>query len=264
MRHLPYGGHRKRARSTGEPMRSASWLLLPLTLLRTQAADIYRLDPVNTRISFDIQYFGMLWVSARFPDFGGDFVLDRQGAASRVDVSVQTASVDCSDSRWNARLRSPDWLDVQRYPRMSFHSNHVEFDGDRRALASGDLTLHGVTQLVGLEISQLSCSGATGSSDTCSFVAHARIHRSDYGFAHGFWIGGNQVDIAISGVGVRGDPLPPRATDGATNPRPKLPTSGFRPLPSHIQTAAQAVDCAARSCDGHRQRFAAGPAGPGS
>src|ERR1700687_447506 len=105
MRHLPYGGHRKRARRKEEPMTNASWLLLPLTLLRTQAADIYRLDPVNTRISFDIQYFGMLWGSARFPDFGGDFVFLRQGGPIRVDVSVQTSSVDCSDSRWNARLR---------------------------------------------------------------------------------------------------------------------------------------------------------------
>src|SRR6202158_2097613 len=135
MRHLPYGGLRKRARSKGKRMRSASWLLLPLTLLRTQEADIYRLDPANTRISFDIQYFGMLWVCARFTDFGCVFEPDRQGAASRVDVSVQTASVDCSDSRWNARLRSPDWLDVQRYPRASFHSNHVESDRDPRALA---------------------------------------------------------------------------------------------------------------------------------
>jgi polyisoprenoid-binding protein YceI len=201
-------------------MRSASWLLLALPLLRTQAAEIYRLDTVNSRISFNIQHFGVLWVSARFPDFGGDFLLDRQGATSRVDVSVQTASVQCNDSHWNARLRSSDWLDVQRYPQMSFHSNHVEFDGDGRALAIGELTLHGVTQLIGLEISRLRCSGATGSSDSCSFVAHARIKRSDYGFAQGFWIGGNQVDIAISGVGVRGDPLPPHTTDSATNPRP--------------------------------------------
>jgi polyisoprenoid-binding protein YceI len=196
-------------------MRSASWLLLSLSLLRMPAADIYRLDAVNTRISFNIQHFGVLWISARFPDFSGDFVLDRRGSASRVDVSVQMASVDCNDSHWNSRLRSADWLDVRRYPQMTFHSNHVVFDGNDRALASGELTLHGVTRAVGLEINQLSCSDGTDLSDTCSFVAHARIKRSDYGFAHGFWIGGDQVDIAISGVGVRGDPLQPRAADAA-------------------------------------------------
>jgi polyisoprenoid-binding protein YceI len=190
-------------------MRSASWLLLSLSLLRAQAADMYGLDPVNTRISFNIRYFGTPWVSARFPDFGGQFVLDRHGAASRVDVSIQMATVDCHDSYWNDRLRSSDWLDVQRYPQMSFHSEHVEFEGSDRAVASGELNLHGITRRVELQISQLSCPAAGAAGDTCSFVAHARVKRSDYGFAHGLWIGGNQVDIAISGVGVHRD-APPR------------------------------------------------------
>jgi polyisoprenoid-binding protein YceI len=198
-------------------MRSTLWLLLCLSLLRTQAADVYRLDAVNTRISFNIQHFGVLWVSARFPEFSGDFVLDRRGSASRVDVSVQMASVDCNDLHWNLRLRSADWLDVQRYPQMTFHSDHVVFDGNNRALASGDLTLHGVTRAVGLEINQLSCSDASGSGASCSFAAHAHIKRSDYGFAHGFWIGGDQVDIAISGVGVRGGPAPRSASDSASH-----------------------------------------------
>jgi polyisoprenoid-binding protein YceI len=201
-------------------MRNVLWLLLCLGPLRASAADSYRLDAVNTRISFNIQHFGVLWLSARFPEFNGEFVLDRRGAASRVDVSVQMASVDCSDSHWNGRLRSADWLDVQRYPQMSFHSNRVVFDDGSRAVASGELTLHGVTRAVGLEINQLSCSEASVSGASCSFVAHARIKRSDYGFAHGFWIGGDQVDIAISGVGVRGGPSPRSAADRAGHASP--------------------------------------------
>src|ERR1700676_3428989 len=111
-------------------MKSASWVLLWLSLLCTQTPDMYRLDPSNTRISFNIQHFGVLWVSARFPDFSGAFVLDRRGSSGRVDVSVQMASVDCNDPRWNGRLRSPDCLAVHGYPQMTFHSNHVEFAGD--------------------------------------------------------------------------------------------------------------------------------------
>jgi polyisoprenoid-binding protein YceI len=204
--------------------------LLSLTLLRAQAADTYRLDTVNTRISFNIRYFGTPWVSAGFADFGGEFVLDRHGAASRVDVSVRTASVDCHDSYWNARLRSPDWLDVQRYPQMSFHSEQVEFEGVDRALASGELSLHGVTRRVDLEISQLSCPAAGSSGASCSFVAHARLKRSDFGLAHGLWIGGNQVDIAISGVGVRRDAPPPGSVERAVNPQPRSATGSLTQL----------------------------------
>jgi len=128
---------------------------------------------------------------------------------------VQMATVDCNDGHWNTRLRSSEWLDVQRYPQMSFHSSHVEFDSDARALASGVLTLHGVSNNIVLEISQLSCSPASPTNHACSFSAHARIKRSDYGFAHGFWIGGDQVEIAISGVGVRGEALPAATAEAA-------------------------------------------------
>ena len=155
-------------------MRSASWLLLSLGLLRAQAADMYGLDPVNTRISFNIRYFGTPWVSARFPDFGGQFVLDRHGAASRVDVSIQMASVDCHDSYWNDRLRSPDWLDVQRYPQMSFHSEHVEFQGSDRAVASGELNLHGITRPEVFSMQgQLTGNTITGAASTL-------IHLQDF------------------------------------------------------------------------------------
>jgi polyisoprenoid-binding protein YceI len=196
-------------------MRSASWLLLWLGLVRTQAADVYRLDTVNTRISFNIQHFGVLWVSARFPDFNGAFVLERGGAASRVDVSVQMASVDCNDSHWNDRLRSADWLDVQRYPQMTFHSNQVQFAGDDHAVANGELTLHGVTRPVGLAINGLSCSTDRTAGTSCRFSAHARIKRSDFGFAHGLLTGGDIVDIAISGVGIRDAPTRAHAAAGA-------------------------------------------------
>ncbi len=199
-------------------MRLSLWMLLCLCLLPTQSNSrapvpgssvaLYRLDMVKTRISFNIQHFGVPWVSARFPDFSGDFVLDRDGAASRLDVSVQMATVECTEPFWNGRMRSAEWLDVQRYPLTSFHSTRVDFEGDGAALASGQLTLHGVTQTVGLAISGLRCSadtasGNTTSGDSCSFVARTRIKRSDYGLPHGFWTGGDLVDIVISGAGVR-------------------------------------------------------------
>jgi polyisoprenoid-binding protein YceI len=127
-------------------MTRTSWLLLCFALLPVQSAELHRLDGGNTRISFNIQHFGVLWVGARFPDFSGAFVLDPRGVSSRVDVSVQMATVECTDSLWNTRLRSAEWLDVQRYPQMTFHSTRVDFVGDGAALASGELTLHGITQ----------------------------------------------------------------------------------------------------------------------
>jgi len=178
-------------------------LILLLVVTRASAAEVYRLDSGQTRVEFDVERFGLHWVGAHFRDFQGDFVFDRTGADSRVDVTVQTESVDCDDSHWNPQLRSPQWLDVQRFPLMTYRSRRIQFLDEERVEASGELTLHGVTRSVVLEVSQLHCSGAAGDVPSCRFVARARVRRSDYDLPHGFWTGGDQVDITITGVGTR-------------------------------------------------------------
>ena len=177
------------------------WLLLGL--MSAQATDVYNLDPGATQVGFAIERFGMHWVSAHFRQFDGDFAFDRQGSASRVDVTVHTESIDCGDSHWNPRLRSSEWLDVQRYPLMTYHSRKIEFESDDRAVANGELTLHGVTRPVVLSVDWLDCRAQSAVGPVCRFVAQARVRRSDYGLPHGFWTGGDEVDISINGVGTR-------------------------------------------------------------
>jgi polyisoprenoid-binding protein YceI len=170
------------------------WMLL-LVAGVTPAAEQYRLDSTNTQVSFVVQHLGFQFVSARFPDISGEFLLDRGGARSRVDVSVGIASLECSDAHWSERLRSADWLDATRYPRMTYHSSHIEVDA-QHAVASGDLTLHGVTRPMVLTVTLLNCPAG----GECRFAAHGRIRRSEFGLPHGFWSGGDQVEIAISGT----------------------------------------------------------------
>lgn len=178
-------------------LKNPLWLLLALLAMSTPASERYRLDSGNTQVSFAIQRLGIQWLTARFSDISGEFVVDPEGAASRVDVTVGIASVDCNEPRWNERLRSAEWLDARRYPQMSYHSNRIEL-GDQRGVARGELTLHGVTRPIVLSVSLLECGAPVASR--CQFAAHGRIKRSEYGLPHGFWTGGDQVDIAISGL----------------------------------------------------------------
>jgi polyisoprenoid-binding protein YceI len=190
------------ARTPVEYVKNSQWVLVLLLLacvlavaVEVHAGERYRLDSSNTQVSFAIQHLGFQWVSARFSDISGEFILDRAGPLSRVDVTVGIASLESSDTRWNDRLRSAEWLDAQRYPHMTYHSSNIELD-EQRAVASGDLTLHGVTRPVVLTVSLLNCP--TGGR--CQFIAHGRIRRSEFGLPHGFWSGGDQVDISISGA----------------------------------------------------------------
>jgi polyisoprenoid-binding protein YceI len=177
-------------------------VLLVVCAFPARAVELYQLDPGKTRVEFDVERFGVRWVSAYFPAFSGEFVFDRTGPASRVDVEVDVASVDCHDASWNLRLRSPEWLDTQTYPTMTYHSSRVRFDDAQRATASGLLSLHGITRTVVLHVSELACSNA-GTPATCHFIARASIKRSDYGLPHGFWSGGDSVEILLSGTGTR-------------------------------------------------------------
>jgi polyisoprenoid-binding protein YceI len=177
----------------GQGKNSQWWLVLLLVACRTQAAESYRLDATNSRVAFTVQHLGFEWISARFSDISGEFVFDRAGPKSRVDVTVAIASLDSSDARWNERLRSAEWLDARRYPHMTYHSTRVELD-DQHGVANGELTLHGVTRPVVLTVTLLDCS--TGSQ--CRFAARGRIKRSEFGLPHGLRTGGDQVDISIS------------------------------------------------------------------
>jgi polyisoprenoid-binding protein YceI len=188
--------------SAAAQVKNSKWMLVALAVLQAQAAvpqvtaaERYRLDSSNTQVSFAIQHLGIQWITARFSDINGEFVIDPAGSSSRVDVTVGIASLDCSEPRWNERLRSQEWLDVQRYPRMTYHSSSIE-QTEQRAVANGELTLHGVTRPIVLNVTFLNCSA----SGACQFAAHGRIRRSEYGLPHGFWTGGDQVDIRISGA----------------------------------------------------------------
>jgi polyisoprenoid-binding protein YceI len=175
-------------------VKNSQWMLIALTVLRSEAAQMYRLDSSNTQVSFTVHHLGIQWVTARFSDISGQFAVNHSGVVDRVDVTVGTASLECSEPHWNERLRSADWLDVQHYPHMIFHSSRIELD-EQRAVASGELTLHGVNRPIVLNVSLLKCSAAG-----CQFAAHGHIKRSEYGLPHGFWSGGDQVEISISGA----------------------------------------------------------------
>jgi polyisoprenoid-binding protein YceI len=154
-------------------------ILILLMALRLEAAQTYRLDSSNTQVSFTVRHLGIDWVTARFSDIKGQLIVDAGSSASSVDVTVAMASLECSEPHWNERLRSADWLDVQRYPQMTYHSSRIEL-GEQHSVASGELTLHGATRPIVLSIS-LMCSSARN----CQFAAHGRIKRSDYGLPHG-------------------------------------------------------------------------------
>jgi len=179
-------------------MRPWRLLLSSMSVLACVAAgSAHQLDGANTHVSFDIERLGLRWFSVEFRELRGEFAPAPDGQEPHLTVVVRTASVDARSAYWNERLRSPQWLDTERFPEMVFRSTAIRFEPGSQATVQGELTLHGVTRPLTLLISDLDCPQVVPAG--CRFLGRASLRRSEFGIPHGFWVGGDRVQILVRG-----------------------------------------------------------------
>ena len=181
-------------------MRVAATWVLAAALVGAGDVAAHHLDGSNTRITFEVERLGVDWFSAAFPEVSGEFVPAADGSGGRLSVSVRMASLESRSPYWNERLRSPQWLDAARYPEMTFRSTGIELEGTQRAQVRGELTLHGVTRPLTLSVTDIDCPEARAApGDHCRFLGRGMLRRSEFGLPHGFWQGGDAVEIVVRG-----------------------------------------------------------------
>jgi len=179
-----------------------AWVVLAglVPLIGPQAARAHHLYPGNTQVSFQIEHLGLHWFSGAFRELSGEFAPAADAQGGRLAVVVRTASLDSRSAYWDERLRSAQWLDTAKYPEMSYRSTRIVWVSPSSASVEGQLTLHGVTRPLALRISDIDCPEVRlGGARPCRFVGRATLKRSDFGLPHGFWEGGDQVEIVVRG-----------------------------------------------------------------
>src|SRR5262245_33282330 len=113
----------------------------------------WQIDPSHSEIQFSVRHMMISTVRGRFKKFSGTVEADDQNPTSaRVEVQIDAASIDTSDEQRDAHLRSPDFLNVERYPYITFKSTKVERVDARHGKLSGDLTIRDVTRPVVLDV----------------------------------------------------------------------------------------------------------------
>jgi polyisoprenoid-binding protein YceI len=115
------------------------------------AAGTWDIDPVHADVAFTGRHFMVTKVRGRFTDISGAVVVGEDMNDSRVDVVIAIASVESGSVVRDDHLRSPEMFDVEQFPQMTFRSVSVDWHGTR-GVVQGDLTLHGVTRRVPLEV----------------------------------------------------------------------------------------------------------------
>ncbi len=133
--------------------RLALIMLLLATAPLAARADTWQIDPAHTSVEFTVRHMMISNVKGQFEKTSGTVTTDGNNPTSAViDATIDAASVDTRVAKRDAHLKSADFLDVAKYPTITFKSKKVEADGPGKWKVTGELTLHGVTKEVVLEI----------------------------------------------------------------------------------------------------------------
>jgi len=164
----------------------------------------WNIDGSHSTAEFSVRHLMITNVKGRFGTLSGTVDYDpEKPEASQIDVTIDATSIDTRDEKRDAHLRSPDFFDVEKFPSLTFKSTSVKKTDDGFA-ATGDLTIHGVTKPVTLEVEGPSDQNKDPWGNTrIGASATAKINRKDFGLnwnaaleAGGVLVG-EQVKISI-------------------------------------------------------------------
>ena len=149
--------------------------------LQIPEAGTYEIDRGHTTVEFVGRHLMITKVRGRFTDFRGRIVIGESPQQSSVEVTIDAASVNSGDDARDDHLRSPDFLDVEQFPTITFRSTDVRLEADGSAKVTGDLTVKGVTRPVTLDVEFDGAQPDPWGGQRLGFSASTEINREDWG-----------------------------------------------------------------------------------
>src|SRR5437660_5211527 len=153
----------------------------PATALAAPA--VYQIDPAHTHAEFKVRHMMIAYVKGAFNKVSGTVTFDPSNpSASRIEATIDVASINTREEQRDTHLKSADFFDVEKYPTIAFRSKEVVASGPDSFEVIGDLTIHGVTRPVKLAVEDLTPE----LKDPWGFLrrgatAKTRINRKDFG-----------------------------------------------------------------------------------
>jgi polyisoprenoid-binding protein YceI len=152
------------------------------TAPQVEKPTIWQIDPAHTLVEFAVKHMMFTTVKGRFGGVHGTIVDDAADPSrSSVEVEIDAASIDTREEKRDAHLRSPDFLDVESYPTITFKSSRVEHAGQDRLRVIGDLTIHGNTREVVLDTTINGRGTNPFGLEVAGFSGETTINRRDFG-----------------------------------------------------------------------------------
>lgn len=169
-------------------------------------AEDYAIDKKGQHafIQFKISHLGYSWLYGNFNDFDGSFSYDEKDpSASKIAVTVSTKSVDSNHAERDKHIRSDDFLDVEKYPEAKFESTSYTEGADGKAKLKGNLTLHGVTKEIEVDVAQIGAGKDPWGGFRRGVEGTTRIALKDFGITKNLGPASAELDLTISLEGIK-------------------------------------------------------------
>ena len=189
-------------------MRNIHWLtalLLGSITFGAQAAD-YVIDTkgAHAAVQFKISHLGFSWLYGRFDDFAGTFSYDEKNPdAAKVEVTINTASVNSNHAERDRHLRNEDFLEVEKYPVATFTSTAFKELGDGKARLDGDLNLHGVTRSITIDVEHVGHGKDPWGGYRRGFIGTTRFALKDFNITTDLGPASTHIDMTLAVEGIR-------------------------------------------------------------
>jgi polyisoprenoid-binding protein YceI len=158
----------------------------------------WKIDTTHSHVEFAVKHLMIATVKGRFADVQGTVEAGEDFSNPSIDVIIGAASIDTRQEQRDAHLRSADFFDVERFPTITFRSRRAAAGPDGALRVTGDITIHGVTKEVVLDVVPQGTVRDPWGGERAGFSASTKINRQDFGLT---W---NQV-LETGGIAVGTD-----------------------------------------------------------
>ena len=191
-------------------MRNSIRLTLGAGLILAAAATTHAADYVidtkgaHAFIQFHIKHLGYSWLVGRFNTFDGEFSYDENNPqAARVTVNIDPASVDSNHAERDKHLRDEDFLDVDKFPKASFVSTGYRETGDGKGELQCELTLHGVTRPITIDVNHIGAGKDPWGGYRRVFEGRTSFALTDFGIKKDLGPASQEVHLWLGIEGIR-------------------------------------------------------------
>jgi polyisoprenoid-binding protein YceI len=162
-------------------------------------AKTWQIDPNHSAAQFSVRHMGISTVRGAFTKVSGTATYDpADPGKTTLEATIDASSIDTRVEKRDNDLRSPNYFDVAKYPTLTFKSTKVEAAGAGKLKITGDLTLHGVTKQVVLDVDGPSAPVQDPKGNAhMGASASTKINRKDFGVNGGGGMVGEEIPITI-------------------------------------------------------------------